>query len=107
MTSLHGHDDVVAAFRSAMADNRLHHAWLISGPQGIGKALFAEKAAVRLLAEAAGPPIDAPGLTIVARPAGRPGEAAAKFSAKLPVCTTAMCTAMSCFPFRHSQTAAA
>ena len=27
-------------------------------------------------------PIDAPGLTIVARPAGRPGEAAAKFSGK-------------------------
>lgn len=27
-------------------------------------------------------PIDAPGVTIVARPAGRPGEAAAKFSAK-------------------------
>jgi 4-hydroxybutyryl-CoA dehydratase/vinylacetyl-CoA-Delta-isomerase len=27
-------------------------------------------------------PIDAPGLTIVARPAGRPGEAAAKFSAR-------------------------
>ncbi len=27
-------------------------------------------------------PIDAPGLTIVARPAGRPGEAAAKFSSK-------------------------
>jgi 4-hydroxybutyryl-CoA dehydratase/vinylacetyl-CoA-Delta-isomerase len=27
-------------------------------------------------------PIDAPGLTIVARPAGRPGEAAARFSAK-------------------------
>lgn len=27
-------------------------------------------------------PIDAPGLTIVARPAGRPGDAAAKFSAK-------------------------
>ena len=27
-------------------------------------------------------PVDAPGLTIVARPAGRPGEAAAKFSSK-------------------------
>jgi 4-hydroxybutyryl-CoA dehydratase/vinylacetyl-CoA-Delta-isomerase len=27
-------------------------------------------------------PIDAPGVTVVARPAGRPGEAAAKFSAK-------------------------
>jgi len=27
-------------------------------------------------------PVDAPGVTIVARPAGRPGEAAAQFSAK-------------------------
>jgi hypothetical protein len=27
-------------------------------------------------------PVDAPGVTIIARPAGRPGEAAAKFSAK-------------------------
>ncbi|MGH8719789.1 MAG: hypothetical protein ACREV0_12740 [Burkholderiales bacterium] len=30
-------------------------------------------------------PADAPGLTIVARPAGMPGEAAAKFSALRPV----------------------
>jgi DNA polymerase-3 subunit delta' len=42
---------------------RLHHAWLISGPEGIGKALFADKAALRVLAEGAGPPVDAPGST--------------------------------------------
>ncbi|HVL56806.1 MAG TPA: 4-hydroxyphenylacetate 3-hydroxylase N-terminal domain-containing protein [Burkholderiaceae bacterium] len=35
-------------------------------------------------------PIDAPGLTIVARPAGRPGEAAAKFSGKYGQ-TTGVC----------------
>ena len=31
---------------------------------GIGKALFADKAALRVLAEAAGPPVDAPGLDV-------------------------------------------
>lgn len=56
MTPLFGHDAAVAAFRTQMAGARLHHAWLISGPEGIGKALFAAKAALRLLAEGAGPP---------------------------------------------------
>ncbi|MBW3534408.1 MAG: hypothetical protein KY453_04215, partial [Gemmatimonadetes bacterium] len=32
-------------------------------------------------------PVDAPGLTIVSRPAGRPGENAAKFSARYGQCT--------------------
>lgn len=64
MKPLYGHDAAVAAFRAGMANSRLHHAWLITGPEGVGKALFAEKAAARLLAEAAGPPIDAPGLDI-------------------------------------------
>ena len=32
-------------------------------------------------------PVDAPGLTMVSRPAGRPGEAAAKFSGKYGQCT--------------------
>ena len=40
----------------------MHHAWLLTGPRGIGKASFAQAAATRLLAEAAGPPIAAPGL---------------------------------------------
>ncbi|HEX8402182.1 MAG TPA: DNA polymerase III subunit delta' [Allosphingosinicella sp.] len=64
MTPLFGHDDAVSAFRESHASGRLHHAWLISGPEGIGKALFADKAALRVLAEGAGPPITAPGLDV-------------------------------------------
>ena len=64
MTPLHGHDNAAAAFRDSLASGRLHHAWLITGPVGIGKALFAAKAALRVLAEGAGPPIDAPGLDV-------------------------------------------
>ena len=40
----------------------MHHAWLLTGPRGIGKASFAQAAVTRLLAEAAGPPIAEPGL---------------------------------------------
>lgn len=47
-----------------MAGGRLHHAWLISGPEGVGKALFAEKAALRVLAEGAGPEVSAAGLDV-------------------------------------------
>lgn len=45
-----GHDEQVAAFKAAFASDRPHHAWLLTGPQGLGKALFAEQAAVWLLA---------------------------------------------------------
>jgi len=38
-----------AAFLSALAKGRLHHAWLLTGPEGIGKATFAFRAARRLL----------------------------------------------------------
>jgi DNA polymerase-3 subunit delta' len=62
MTRLHGHAEEVATFLSAAQGGRLHHAWLLAGPQGVGKARFAEMAALRLLAEAAGPPFSAPGL---------------------------------------------
>src|SRR3546814_480590 len=64
VTSLFGHDDAVAAFRERLDTGRLHHAWLITGPMGVGKALFAEKAALRMLAEGAGPPVDRPGLDV-------------------------------------------
>lgn len=56
MTVPIGHDAQIAAFRAATAQGTLHHAWLLVGPQGVGKAGFAEAAALRLLAEAAGPP---------------------------------------------------
>ena len=51
MTPLHGQDSAVAAFREGVESGRLHHAWLISGPAGVGKALFADKAALWVLAE--------------------------------------------------------
>ena len=54
MTPLYGHDDAVAAFLDGLAGGRLHHAWLVTGPEGIGKSLFAEKAALRVLAEGQG-----------------------------------------------------
>ena len=54
----------VAAFRAALDAGRLHHAWLLAGPEGVGKALFADKAALRVLAQGAGPPVDAPGLDV-------------------------------------------
>ncbi|MDT9597664.1 AAA family ATPase [Sphingosinicella rhizophila] len=50
MKPLFGHDAAVAAFREGLDGGRLHHAWLISGPAGVGKALFAQKAALRVLA---------------------------------------------------------
>lgn len=45
-----GHDEQVEAFKAAFAGQRPHHAWLLTGPQGLGKALFAETAAIWLLA---------------------------------------------------------
>jgi DNA polymerase-3 subunit delta' len=63
VTPLYGHDDAVADFREGLDSGRLHHAWLISGPEGIGKALFADKAALRVLAEGQGP-LAHPGLDV-------------------------------------------
>lgn len=51
MTPLFGHESAVAEFREGARSGRLHHAWLISGPMGVGKALFADKAALWVLAE--------------------------------------------------------
>jgi len=64
MNFLYGHDEAVSAFRDGLTTGRLHHAWLLTGPEGVGKALFAQKAALRLLAERAGPPVDALGLDV-------------------------------------------
>ena len=38
---LFGHQEAQQAFLSAVAGNRLPHAWLISGPSGVGKATLA------------------------------------------------------------------
>jgi len=52
-----GQDEPVAALLDAARSGRMHHAWLLAGPQGVGKASFALAAARWLLADAAGPPV--------------------------------------------------
>ena len=57
-----GQDRAVDQFSSAWSSRKLHHAWLLAGPRGVGKARFAHAAARRVLADAAGPPVDLPGI---------------------------------------------
>ncbi len=57
-----GHDAQVERFRSASDAGTLHHAWLLAGSRGLGKASFAKAAATRVLADAAGPRSDLGGL---------------------------------------------
>lgn len=46
---LKGHEAAEIAFEEARARGRLHHAWLLTGTEGVGKATFAYRAARRLL----------------------------------------------------------
>jgi DNA polymerase-3 subunit delta' len=45
-----GHSAQIEAFMAAFTGERPHHAWLLVGQQGLGKALFARAAAIWLLA---------------------------------------------------------
>lgn len=49
---LRGHEAAEALVAEALRGGRFHHAWLITGPPGIGKATFAFRFARRLLAGA-------------------------------------------------------
>ncbi|WP_199553728.1 DNA polymerase III subunit delta' [Sandaracinobacteroides hominis] len=53
-----GHADQKAQFLEALDSGRLHHAWLIAGPHGIGKRAFADWAAMTLLSGQADSPAD-------------------------------------------------
>lgn len=67
-----GQDRAVDQFLAAWNTGAMHHAWLLAGPRGVGKARFALDAAERVLAEAAGPAVDAPGLEVPGdHPVGR------------------------------------
>ncbi len=60
-TAVIGHSNFTEALVSSMASGRMHHAWLLTGPRGIGKASAARLAAAWLLSEerrAAAPFID-------------------------------------------------
>ncbi len=58
--ALYGQDAAEAAFLAAHAGGRLHHAWLLTGPRGVGKATLAWRIARFLLVEP--PPEGAAGL---------------------------------------------
>jgi DNA polymerase III subunit delta' len=45
-----GHPEAEATILEAMRTGRMHHAWLITGPEGVGKATLAYRFARRLLA---------------------------------------------------------
>jgi DNA polymerase-3 subunit delta' len=62
--TLVGHEQRVEAFLDAAHSGRMHHAWLLIGPRGVGKAKFAGLAAARLLADGAGLEQDYPGFSI-------------------------------------------
>ena len=64
MTSLVGNSAAQNAFAAAMTGGSMHHAWLLVGPEGVGKATFARLAAACLLAEAAGDPGLSPGFAL-------------------------------------------
>jgi DNA polymerase III subunit delta' len=57
MTPLVGNEPARAAFARAIEDGAIHHAWLIAGPEGVGKAMFARQAAATLLARAVDPAV--------------------------------------------------
>ena len=52
---LQGQEEAEVAFEAARGRGRLHHAWLLTGPEGVGKATFAYRAARRLLGAPAYP----------------------------------------------------
>lgn len=64
-----GHEEAEAAFLEAWQAGRLHHAWLLAGPQGMGKGGFAERVARFLVTH--GPGGDGPAVTL-----DDPGDAA-------------------------------
>jgi len=50
-----GHHHPREMFLEALGSGRMHHAWLVSGPRGVGKRRFADWAALKLLAGESGP----------------------------------------------------
>ena len=73
-----GHQDAVSTWNSAIEGGKLHHAWLLAGPSGVGKATFAWQCAAELVG-AAGPDSPAaashPDILELSRPAADEKEA--------------------------------
>ncbi|WP_339745155.1 DNA polymerase III subunit delta' [uncultured Maricaulis sp.] len=58
---LFGHEAAETDLATALASGRMHHAWLITGPRGVGKATFAWRAVRRVLGASAAPQFGALG----------------------------------------------
>ena len=52
---IQGHDIFLADLAKSLSGGRMHHAWLLTGPVGIGKASMAKLAAAWILSEQARP----------------------------------------------------
>ncbi len=59
---IHGQPRALEQFTAAWESRALHHAWILAGPRGVGKASFARAAVRRILADSAGARSDLPGL---------------------------------------------
>ncbi|WP_337958483.1 AAA family ATPase [Novosphingobium humi] len=61
MTRLLGHDAPWREWHAALGSARMHHAWILAGPHGVGKGSFARIAAAELVAQpgVAQPPVEA------------------------------------------------
>src|SRR5206468_2200618 len=62
--ALVGHDAVQTMLADALASGRMHHAWILSGPAGIGKATLAYQFARLALARPGEHDLFGRGLTI-------------------------------------------
>ena len=67
MNPIVGHDAQFATMRAAAVGSRLHHAWLLHGPKGIGKASFAKAIGTELLAASADADVQSTASLIAAR----------------------------------------
>ena len=56
MTHILGHAAPITTLLSAARSERMHHAWLFTGAQGLGKASVAKAVAARILAESSATP---------------------------------------------------
>ncbi|MEN3971492.1 DNA polymerase III subunit delta' [Sphingomicrobium sp. XHP0235] len=59
-----GQDKAIERFLDAWRGKTPHHAWLLAGPRGVGKATFAHAAAARVLAEASAQSPSGEGLSL-------------------------------------------
>ncbi len=84
-TGFIGQDEAWREWCGAIASSRMHHAWLLSGPKGLGKRAFAYAAAAELVRPAGGArpsPINHPEILILDHPPKDDKEAAKRAEGK-------------------------